>query len=600
VSFTPDDSNYTTAAKDVKINVLKATPTINWSNPADIVYGTLLSGTQLNATASAVVNGVTVAVGGNFVYNPASGTLLAAGSNQNLHVDFTPTDTTDFNTASKDVKINVTPRPVAPAITAYDKPFDGNTTAVIKTCTVSPIVGSDDVACTGTANFASSSAGTWTVTSTDISLTGLSKGNYVLTTTSATTTATITQAVTTTAVTVTPTGQQYSDLVSFSATISPDNIAGQAPATGVSFYVGTQLMGSAPLVDMGSYLEADLQNVALLETVAGQMAPGAHTVTAVFTGVNPNFKVDSATTPLTITQEDARATYTGALFVSTGSPSSTTATVTLSATVFDISATPDAGGDTNPGDIRHATVTFINRDTNAVIASGLPVGLVNAGDTKVGTATYNWTINNVCSSPPCSASITVGIIVDNYYTRNSSNDDSVVTISTPGNDFITGGGYIVPSKSAGLAIAAPGTKNNFGFNVKYNKSGKSLQGNINTIIRSNAVLAPSGCNQPGLHVYQVKGNVMSSLAVNTTTQGGTATFNGKASIQDITSPQSTCAVDGNATLQVTMTDNGEPGVADTIGLTVWNKSGGLWYSSNMDATGKTVEQLLVGGNLSVH
>jgi hypothetical protein len=53
VTFTPDDaSNYTTATATVAITVTKATPTITWATPADLVYGTALSGTQLNATAS--------------------------------------------------------------------------------------------------------------------------------------------------------------------------------------------------------------------------------------------------------------------------------------------------------------------------------------------------------------------------------------------------------------------------------------------------------------------------------------------------------------------------------------------------------------------
>ena len=37
-----------------------AIPTITWSNPADITYGTALSGTQLNATATDPVTGNTV------------------------------------------------------------------------------------------------------------------------------------------------------------------------------------------------------------------------------------------------------------------------------------------------------------------------------------------------------------------------------------------------------------------------------------------------------------------------------------------------------------------------------------------------------------
>ena len=158
-------------------------------------------------------------------------------------------------------------------------------------------------------------------------------------------------------------------------------------------------------------------------------------------------------------------------------------------------------------------------------------------------------------------------------------------------------GYIVLSNSAGLKAGDAGTKNHFGFNVKYNKQGTNLQGNINTIVRRTEA--------DGLHVYQIKGNSMTSLAVQTLT--GTATFNGKASIQDITNPLSPIPVDGNATLQVTMTDRGEPGSgSDTIGITVWNKQGGLWFSSNWQVASppQTVEQPLGGspggGNLLVH
>ena len=53
VNFVPTDTaNYNNASQNVSINVLKATPTVTWNNPADIVYGTALGATQLNATAS--------------------------------------------------------------------------------------------------------------------------------------------------------------------------------------------------------------------------------------------------------------------------------------------------------------------------------------------------------------------------------------------------------------------------------------------------------------------------------------------------------------------------------------------------------------------
>jgi len=76
---------------------VKATPVIMWSNPADITYGTALSGTQLNASAN---------VAGSLVYSPAAGTVLSAGSNT-LSVTFTPTDTTDYTMATDSVTITV-------------------------------------------------------------------------------------------------------------------------------------------------------------------------------------------------------------------------------------------------------------------------------------------------------------------------------------------------------------------------------------------------------------------------------------------------------------------------------------------------------------
>ena len=57
VTFTPTDgTNYTTATKAVPISVTRATPVITWPTPAGIVYGTALSATQLNATASSPRN----------------------------------------------------------------------------------------------------------------------------------------------------------------------------------------------------------------------------------------------------------------------------------------------------------------------------------------------------------------------------------------------------------------------------------------------------------------------------------------------------------------------------------------------------------------
>lgn len=100
VTFTPtDSSNYNTATTTVKIDILNQNdPVITWPTPANIVFGMKLSAEQLNATSSAP---------GTFVYTPALGTVLNAGSDQLLSVTFTPDDTTQFNTITKTATINV-------------------------------------------------------------------------------------------------------------------------------------------------------------------------------------------------------------------------------------------------------------------------------------------------------------------------------------------------------------------------------------------------------------------------------------------------------------------------------------------------------------
>ena len=111
-TFTPTDKNYKSGVVSAKINVSQAEPTITWDNPDDIVYGTLLSGTQLNAEVNAA---------GKLTYSPAAKTKLNAGDNQTLTVTFAPTDTKNYKSASASVTINVAQ--AEPVIT-WEKPAD--------------------------------------------------------------------------------------------------------------------------------------------------------------------------------------------------------------------------------------------------------------------------------------------------------------------------------------------------------------------------------------------------------------------------------------------------------------------------------------------
>ena len=97
-TFTPSDTvDYSTATATLNLTVNKVAPTIIWATPAAIPYGTALSATQLNASST---------VAGTFAYSPAAGTVLAAGS-QPLTATFTPTDTTDYTTATATVNLAV-------------------------------------------------------------------------------------------------------------------------------------------------------------------------------------------------------------------------------------------------------------------------------------------------------------------------------------------------------------------------------------------------------------------------------------------------------------------------------------------------------------
>ncbi len=104
VTFTPTSGNYNSVTKTVQIFVSKVNSILTWNNPAPIVYGTALSGTQLHATAS---------VAGTFSYTPVSGTVLNIGTTT-LSVTFTPTSA-NYIVATKTVQIFVSK--VTPIIT---------------------------------------------------------------------------------------------------------------------------------------------------------------------------------------------------------------------------------------------------------------------------------------------------------------------------------------------------------------------------------------------------------------------------------------------------------------------------------------------------
>jgi hypothetical protein len=128
-TYVSSDGEYTTGTSSA-VTVLvtssgsgKIAPTINWTNPANIVYGTPLGATQLNATATDAANG-NIAVAGTFAYTPPAGTVLPAGT-VNLSVTFTPTNTATYSTQIATVTLTVTPAAGALTLTCTEVTYNG-------------------------------------------------------------------------------------------------------------------------------------------------------------------------------------------------------------------------------------------------------------------------------------------------------------------------------------------------------------------------------------------------------------------------------------------------------------------------------------------
>jgi hypothetical protein len=98
-----------------------ATPTIAWPTPEPILYGTRLDTAQLDATAS---------VAGTFVYTPAAGYVLPAGTHT-LWVTFTPADAAGDTPVQTAVPITVTK--ATPTITWLTPPVIACGTALSST-----------------------------------------------------------------------------------------------------------------------------------------------------------------------------------------------------------------------------------------------------------------------------------------------------------------------------------------------------------------------------------------------------------------------------------------------------------------------------------
>jgi VCBS repeat-containing protein len=272
-----------------------------------------------------------------------------------------------------------------------------------------------------------------------------------------------------------------------------------------------------------------------------------------------------ASTTLVVNGEDAQAAYAGPSLVFTNSAKNNKAIVQLQAFIQD-------SGDAFAGNVSMATVSFVNRDKNSVIASNVPVS-------SSGLAVYNWQAN---LGGKDFDTFNIGIVVDGYYVRSTSTDNSLVTVARPLTNFITGGGSLINVNSAGIYGGDSTLETDFGFGVKLDQNVRNRQGDCTTIIRHAG------------NVYQVTTNSINSMTVNIAE--GTATFAAQASMTNITDPRNPVVVSNNLQLVVTVSDFGTES-GDKIGFTL-TSGNTLLFSSNWTGAG-TVEQSLNEGNIVV-
>ena len=378
------------------------------------------------------------------------------------------------------------------------------------------------------------------------------------------------------AVTVTPNSQQYSDLVSFSGIIY-NGASLASTVEKVSFFIGTQNMGTANMVVSVSDLVGELLDVPLLETTpAGQLAPGEKTVKAEFMKSVDVVQNCIPTTTLTINPEKACAIiddWETTLFVNSNSKTGGSAEIT----VVVILAQED---DDYPGVFpNNLNLTFNLSPNPNVPVVPVPGSFVKevlpSGDLKF---TAKYTVSLTSSVLSTSIDVTWAIGGSPAYFTHTGCDESqevtVVTVSAPADDFLTGGGYIVLENPTGTNAGTIRSKTNFGFNAKWNTNSKAavLQGNFNAIFRIDGT------------PYQIKSNKPTTIKVDPIPGTDPVRYQGyvvySSAILKGFGDNKTSS--GSATVYLWVEDHGEPGVkVDNIGFAAFmNKSTVPWFSTN--------------------
>jgi hypothetical protein len=340
------------------------------------------------------------------------------------------------------------------------------------------------------------------------------------------------------------TSGQYSDPASLKAKLL--DMATQQPISGktITFTLGSQTVA----------IVTDSNGIASTSIALNQPS-GVYTVSVTFIGDEDYFE-SSDTKPFTIERENAIIEYTGDTVVPT-----TAKTINLRATVVE-------SKDSSFGDLTKIKVTFSIYSGQlgpSYLYKTVPaVPVSQTGTPGVGVAMA------AIANLPENGYLIVASIDDNAYYSGPTSDATVLTIYLPTGSFVTGGGWIWDPS---------GSKGNFGFNVKYAKSG-NIQGQSIYVYRE------------GEWDYVVKSNAWTGLAI----EQNHAYFEGKCVIQKYNPTTGEILwAEGNCKFRVDVWDNDSNGGADVYQIRVRDKNGVVFHQAGFDPYG-----YLQGGNIVIH
>ena len=308
--------------------------------------------------------------------------------------------------ATASTTASILARSLTGGISASDKTYDGTTTAVAAAKPLAGIVSGDAVTLSvGTAQFASRSVGTWTV-SAAIQLVGSAAGNYALSSGTATTSATITKK--------SLTGSFAAASKTYDGTtvaaVASRSLGGVMGTDAVTLEVAnarfdTKTVGTGKNVSATFSLSgADAGNYTVPSAGAGV---GAITVRALAVGATGTDKIYDGTRTAAASLSDDRiagdvlsAAYGSATFADANVGSNKTITVTgisitgTDAANYSANGTATATGSITPKLLTGAVTAGekIYDGTRAAVATGLPLAGAVAGDAvslAVATASFD-------------------------------------------------------------------------------------------------------------------------------------------------------------------------------------------------------------------